>query len=90
MKLTEHFERIKKMNLLIRTGHTGTPAEFALMIGVSTSHLFRYLNEIEHYGMAIRYSRSLKTYFYNDNNELFVSYSLKVINANSCKEILQG
>lgn len=80
MKFAEHFERIRKMNRMISSGHTGTPAEFAELIGISTSHLYRYLVEMGQYGLAIRYSRTLKSYYYADNRELAVSYSLKLVN----------
>jgi hypothetical protein len=90
MKLVERFERIKKMNGLIRSGHTGTPAEFAVTMGLSQSHLFRCLHELESYGMDIQYSRTLKTYFYNNDNELTIKYSMKLITATNSKEIIGG
>jgi hypothetical protein len=90
MKLVDHFERIKKMNRLIRSGQTGTPAEFAESLGISQSHLFRNLKYLEQYGMDIRYSRILKTYFYGNDNELTISYSLKLIADCKAKEILGG
>jgi len=90
MKLVDHFERIKKMNRMICSGQTGTPAEFAGTLGISQSHLFRCLNILEQYGMDIRYSRTLKTYFYANDNELTISYSLKLIADCKAKEILGG
>ena len=90
MKLVEHFERIKKMNRLIQSGQTGTPAEFAKTIGISQSHLFRCLHIIEQYGMDIRYSRTMKTYYYGNDNELTISYSLKLIANSKAKEIVGG
>jgi len=90
MKQFDQFERMKKMNRLIRSGQTGTPAEFAEIMGISQSHLFRCLNYLEQYGMDIRYSRTLKTYFYGNDNELTISYSLKLIANNKTKEILGG
>jgi hypothetical protein len=90
MKLVEHLERIKKMNRLIRSGQTGTPAEFANDIGISQSHLFRCLHELESYGMDIKYSRTMQTYFYGNDNELTISYSLKLIANSRAKEIIGG
>jgi len=90
MKFVEHFERVKKMNRMIKSGQTGTPEEFARTIGICTSHLYRYLTEMEQYGLSIEYSRSLKTYFYKNNNELAVHYSLKVISAENTTEIFGG
>ena len=90
MKLVERFDRIKKMNRLIRSGHTGTPAEFAVMMGISQSHLFRCIQELELYGLDIQYSRSLKTYFFLNDKELSLNYSLKLISDDKAKEIVGG
>ncbi|MCL4483578.1 MAG: hypothetical protein M1445_13385 [Bacteroidetes bacterium] len=90
MKLVEHFDRIKKMNRLIRLGSTGTPAEFAGFLGISQSHLFRCLHEMKLYGMDIRYSRAIKTYYYGNDNELTINYSLKLISGAKAKEIIGG
>ena len=78
------------MNRLIQSGQTGTPAEFAVTLGISQSHLFRCLHDLELYGMNIRYSRSMKTYYYGNDNELSVYYSLKLIADSKAKEILGG
>lgn len=79
MKFIEYFERMKKMNRLISEGQTGTPEEFAALVGISTSHLFRSLAEMEQFGLSIKYSRTLKSYFYADNRVLEISYSLKLV-----------
>jgi hypothetical protein len=88
MKLVERLERIKKMNRMIRSGHTGPPFEFAGAIGISQSHLFRCIHELAQYGMEIRYSRTLKTYYYNYDNELTIHYSLKLISDSKATEII--
>lgn len=90
MKPADYFDRIKKMNRLIKSGATGTPSEFAKALGISQSHLFRCLHDLELYGMEIRYSRSLKTYFYGNNKVLTINYSLKLIIDSEAKEILGG
>ena len=90
MKLVDHFERIKKMNRMIHSGQTGTPAEFAEALGISQSHMFRALHILEQYGMDIRYSRTMKTYFYGNDNELIINYSMKLIVDCKAKEIIGG
>lgn len=90
MKPADYFDRIKKMNKLIKSGVTGTPAEFAETLGISQSHLFRCLHDLELFGMDICYSRSLKTYYYGTNKELTINYSLRLIIDNEAKEILGG
>ena len=78
------------MNRLIKSGHTGTPAEFATTTGISQSHLFRCLNELQQYGLDIQYSRSMKTYFYGNDKELSINYSVKIITDSESKEINGG
>jgi DNA-binding MarR family transcriptional regulator len=63
MKQYDQHERFKKMSKLIQSGQTGTPAEFARYLGISQSHLFRTLHKLEQSGLAIKYSRTLRTYF---------------------------
>ena len=75
------------MNWLIKSGHTGTPAEFAITMGISQSHLFRCLNELQQYDLDIQYSRSMKTYFYGNDKELSISYSVRIIADSESKEI---
>jgi hypothetical protein len=90
MKLFENLERIKKMNRLIKSGHSGAPTEFALTMGISQSHLFRSLNELQQYGLDIQYSRSMKTYFYGNDKELAIDYSVKIISNGESKDINGG
>lgn len=90
MKPVDYFDRINKMNRLIKSGATGTPSEFARIMGISQSHLYRCLHELELYGIDIRYSRTIKTYYYGNEKELSICYSLKLIPDSKAKEILGG
>lgn len=90
MKPADYFDRINKMNRLIKSGATGTPSEFACILGISQSHLYRCLHELELYGIDIRYSRTMKTYYYGNEKELSICYSLKLIPDSKAKEILGG
>ncbi len=90
MKLIEQFERLKKMNRLIKAEQTGAPEEFAHRIGVSSSHLYRCIDEVKEMGAPISYSRSRRTYFYAYDFEIRLSYSLKLISENQAKEIVGG
>lgn len=78
------------MNRLIKSHCTGSPAEFAQLLGISQSHLFRCLHELELYGLDIRYSRSEKTYYFGNDSELTINYSVRLIADSKAKEILGG
>jgi predicted transcriptional regulator len=90
MKIIDHFERLKKMNRMIKSCRTGTPGELAEMLGISQSHLFRCLDELSQFGLVVRYSRSMKTYYYEDDYELSIHYSVKLISTENAKEIMGG
>ena len=90
MNMIHQFERVKKINRMIKSAHTGSPKEFALELGISESHFYRYIEELQEMGIPIHYSRARKTYYYENNTELSLSYSLKLISDQGAKEIIGG
>lgn len=90
MKITNQLQRIRKMNERIKSENTGSPKEFAEDLGISESHFYRCIEELQEMGIPIKYSRSRRTYFYDNNSELSFSYSLKLISDQGSKEILGG
>lgn len=90
MKAFEQLERLKRMNRLIKEEKTGTPEEFATRLGVSSSHLYRCIDEIKELGAPVNFSRSRKTYYYEYEFEMRVSYSIQLISEQSLKKIVGG
>ncbi len=90
MKALDQLERIKRMNELIKAERTGTPPEFANMLGISESHLYRTLEELKILGLPIGYSKTRKTYFFERDIEVILDYSLKIIDGQKMKKILGG
>lgn len=90
MKAFEQLERLQRINLLIKAEKTGTPEEFATKIGISTSHLYRCIDEIKEMGAPVIFSRTRRTYSYEKNLELKISYSVEVISEHSVKKISGG
>ncbi|MFA5535150.1 MAG: hypothetical protein WDA19_11685 [Mariniphaga sp.] len=90
MKALSQLERIKKMNRLIKTEHTGSPKEFAAMLGVCESHLFNLIDDLKVMGAPIRYSRIRQTYFYAIDFEIRLQYSLYFVQQNQLKKIYGG
>lgn len=90
MKMIYQLERIKKINRMIKSANTGSPKEFAGELGISESHFYRYIEELQEMGIPIQYSRSRKTYFYENNTELSLTYSLRIISEHGAKEIIGG
>jgi len=90
MKMIHQLERVKKINRMIKSANTGSPKEFAGELGISESHFYRYIEELQEMGIPIQYSRARKTYYYENNAELSLSYSLKIISEYGTKEIIGG
>jgi biotin operon repressor len=90
MNLIHQFERVKKINRMIKSANTGSPKEFAIELGISESHFYRCIEELQDMGIPIRYSRSRRTYYYEKNTELSLSYSLKIVSEQGAKEIFGG
>ncbi len=90
MKMIYQLERIKKINRMVKSASTGSPKEFAGELGISESHLYRYIEELNEMGIPIHYSRARKTYYYENNAELSLNYSLKIISDHGIKEIIGG
>jgi predicted DNA-binding transcriptional regulator YafY len=65
MKLIEQIERINRLHELIRYRRTGTPPELAKRLGLSTSMIYKTIEELKHQGVPIEYSRQLQTYYYS-------------------------
>lgn len=64
MTLSKHLQRLQLMDNMIRHKRSGTPEQFARKIGVSTSQLYKLINELKALGAPIGYCRSRQTYMY--------------------------
>jgi hypothetical protein len=90
MKALEQLERIKRMTELIQAERTGTPSEFAGLLHISESHLYRTLEELKILGMPIGYSKIKKTYFFEKEIEVILDYSIKIIDGHKMRKISGG
>ena len=79
MKLFETLDRISYLNLLIKNGKTGTPANLAKSLGISRSTLYKMIEELKSLDAPIRYSRTKETFYYTKEFDLKLSYSLHFI-----------
>ncbi|MCK5730942.1 MAG: hypothetical protein KAH68_07700 [Draconibacterium sp.] len=90
MKAIEQFERLKRMNELIKAECTGTPEEFARMLRISQSHLFNLVEDLKIKGAPIKYSRTKGTYYYVVEFEIRLNYSVCFIKEDRLKQIFGG
>lgn len=62
-------EKIGRLHKFIKQNIHFTPFELAQRLGISTSSLYNYLDELELYGAEIGYDKVTKTFYYKNNFE---------------------
>ncbi len=65
MKLFEQIERINRLHELIKYRRTGTPGELAKRLKISTSMMYKVMEELRLRDAPIEYSKQLQTYYYS-------------------------
>lgn len=90
MQSIKQIERLRKMHELIKIQKTGNPGRFARKIGVSESQLYNIIERLKTFGFPIGYSRKLQSYFYEDDCDLEVHFSVKLLTSGENIKILGG
>ena len=90
MTILKQMQRINKANKLIETASTGCPEEFAERLGVSRRQLYNILEQFKDFGAPIKYDKKNETFFYANNFEIELKYSLKTISEEEEKIIFAG
>ena len=90
MKTKKQLERLRKIHQFIKSAHTGTPNEFANKLEISESQLYNILDDLKLKGFPIQYSRSQKTYLYNEYCDLEIQYSVHLLTNNEKIKIAGG
>jgi len=90
MKVFEYLDRINRMHKMVVRQRTGTPSEFALQLGVSRTTLYEMIDELRSRGAPISYSKSLKTFFYNEPFEISIACSLRPLTCTEEKKYTGG
>jgi hypothetical protein len=90
MSIIKHFKRVQYIDYVIRHKATGDLKTFARRNNISKTTLSEILTEMKAMGFPIKYDRTKKTYFYEENGEmvncLFLRYG-QVLDRNSLKTI---
>lgn len=90
MKTIKQLERLRKMHQYIKVCNTGSPNEFANKLDISESQLYNVLEDLKLKGFPITYSRKLSSYFYNEDCELEVVYSIQLLTSKEKIKIAGG
>lgn len=84
MRLETYFDRIERIDNCIRRRATSSPDEFAMRLGITTRHLYRYIKFMrERLNMPIEYSYRLQSYVYLESGELKMGWQPKNIEETS-------
>ncbi|MDP3467740.1 MAG: HTH domain-containing protein [Daejeonella sp.] len=79
MKLLEQIERINRLHELIKHRRTGTPSQLAQRLNLSTSMVYKLMDELKLRDAPIEYSRQLGTYYYSRSFQMKISIDFKMI-----------
>ncbi|RPH33642.1 MAG: hypothetical protein EHM93_04055 [Bacteroidales bacterium] len=64
MKIFEYIDRISLMHKLISEHRTGSPDDFAVRLGIKRARLYELVDELKSYGAPILYSKSERSFYY--------------------------
>jgi predicted DNA-binding transcriptional regulator YafY len=70
----EIFQRLTRIDHLIRIKGTGTPAQLADKIGISERSTYEYLRLMKDFGAPVSYSRQRKSYYYKEEGRFTISF----------------
>lgn len=79
MKLLEQIERINRLHEMIKYRRTGTPQQLARRLNLSTSMVYKLMDELKLREVPIEYSRQLGTYYYSRSFQMKISIDFKTI-----------
>ena len=79
MKLLEQIDRINRLHELIKYRRTGTPKELARRLNLSTSMIYKLMDELKLREAPIQYSRQLGTYYYSRSFQMKITIDFKAL-----------
>lgn len=79
MKLLEQIDRINRLHEMIKYRRTGTPRELAQRLNLSTSMIYKLMDELKLREAPIVYSRQLGTYYYSRSFQMKITIDFKTI-----------
>lgn len=81
---------IKYLDQLIREEKTGTAQELGNKLGLSKKQTYNYINELKDLGIAISYSKTRKTFYYQEELEFICQVNIKKLATGEMINILGG
>lgn len=79
MKLLEQIDRINRLHEMIKYRRTGTPRELAQRLNLSTSMIYKLMDELKLREASIQYSRQLGSYYYSQSFQMKITVDFKML-----------
>lgn len=70
----EIFQRLSRIDYLIRIKATGSPSELARRLGISERSVYEYLNLMKEFGAPIKFNNYRQTYYYEGDGSFNISF----------------
>ena len=86
----KQIQRMRQIHRLIKAESTGTPAELARRLHISTRQLYNMLDYMKDIGAGIKYSRSRQTYYYENEFDILVNISVEILLKDESYKIFGG
>ena len=90
MKLLEQVERINRLHEMIKYRRTGTPQQLAKRLNLSTSMVYKLIEELRLKDVPIEYSRQLETYYYSNQYMMNISIDFRLLRDDEIKKCEGG
>lgn len=90
MNSIKNIERLQQIHALIETETTGTPRELAKRLHISERLVYHLIEQLKDYNASIRYDRSRKTYYYEDDFKMHVKISVSIMSNNETTQLFGG
>jgi hypothetical protein len=75
MDIFDQISRFKRLDYMVRTRSTGTPAELAGKLGISTSQVYQIIKLMKvKWEAPIYYSREYQSYCYDGNVKFILGF----------------
>lgn len=90
MKLLEQIERINRLHEMIKFRRTGTPQQLAKRLNLSTSMIYKLMDELRLREVPVAYSRQMGTYYYSRGYQMKISIDFKVLAEDETRDFAGG
>jgi predicted DNA-binding transcriptional regulator YafY len=90
MDFIKQIERIQRTNKLICRESTGNPDALANRLNISRRQVYRIIEFLKENGAPVKYNRLSETFYYENNFELQISFSIKALSENETEKIYGG